>query len=133
MNKGQGDDPSISPYIEAIQGMKALNLVALDVEGLASFADYFIICSGRSHRQVTAIAEHVEKELKAQGIKTLSIEGLREGHWILMDYGDVIIHIFYEPIRVFYDLESLWSDARRIDFGDAHKHDSAVNISRSLS
>jgi ribosome-associated protein len=111
----QGDDPNIAPYIAAIQGMKPLNLVALDVRGLASFADYFIICSGRSHRQVTAMAEHIQKELKAQGIKTLSVEGLREGLWVLMDYGDVIVHIFYESIRAFYDLESLWSDAKKIE------------------
>ena len=114
----QGDDPNIAPYIEAIQGMKTLNLVALDVRGLASFADYFIICSGRSHRQVTAMAEHIQKELKAQGIKTLSVEGLREGLWVLMDYGDVIVHIFYESVRAFYDLESLWSDAKKIEYGD---------------
>jgi ribosome-associated protein len=113
-----GDDSNIAPYIEAIRGMKTIDLVALEVEGLASFADYFIICSGRSHRQVTAIAEHIAQELKTQGIRSLSVEGLREGLWVLMDYGDVIIHIFYEPVRGFYDLESLWSDAKRIEFDD---------------
>jgi ribosome-associated protein len=111
--------PDIASYLKAVQGMKALDIVVLDVRGLASFADSFIICSGRSHRQVTAIAEHIEKELKAQGVKLYGIEGLREGHWILMDFGDIIIHIFYEPVRAFYDLESLWSDAKRIDVGDA--------------
>jgi len=95
--------------------MKAFDIVILDVRQLASFADYFILCSGRSHRQVTAIAEFVEQELKAKGIKSLGVEGLREGHWVLMDYGDVVIHIFYEPVRTFYDLEGLWSDAGRID------------------
>mgnify|MGYP001105992060 CR=1 FL=1 len=105
----------LAPYLEAVQGMKASDIVVLDVSGLASFADYFILCSGRSHRQVTAIAEFVERKLKADGIRTQGIEGLREGHWVLMDYGDVVIHIFYEPIRIFYDLEGLWSDATRID------------------
>jgi ribosome-associated protein len=99
--------------------MKALDVVVLDVRQVASFADSFIICSGRSHRQVTAMAEHIEQELKSQGIKLLGLEGLREGHWVLMDFGDVIIHIFYEPVRTFYDLEGLWSDAKRIDLGDA--------------
>jgi ribosome-associated protein len=99
--------------------MKALNVVVLDVHGLASFADTFIVCSGRSHRQVSAIAESVQQDLKAKGIKPLGIEGLREGHWVLMDYGDVLIHVFFEPVRLFFDLEGLWSDAQRVELGDA--------------
>ncbi|MBW1860141.1 MAG: ribosome silencing factor [Deltaproteobacteria bacterium] len=101
-------------YVEAILDRKALDVVVLDLRGLVSFADIFIICSGRSHRQVSAIAESVEQDLKVKGIKSMGVEGLREGHWVLMDYGDVVIHIFYEPIRIFYDLEGLWSDAKRI-------------------
>ena len=108
------DNSSHDPYVEAILNRKASNVVVLDLRGLVSFADTFIICSGRSHRQVSAIAESVEEDLKAKGIRPLGIEGLREGHWVLMDYGDIVIHIFYEPIRIFYDLEGLWSDARRI-------------------
>ena len=108
------DNSSHDPYVEAILNRKAFNVVVLDLRGLVSFADTFIICSGRSHRQVSAIAESVEEDLKAKGIRPLGIEGLREGHWVLMDYGDIVIHIFYEPIRIFYDLEGLWSDARRI-------------------
>jgi len=110
-------EPAVDQYVKAILGMKALDVVALDVQGLASFADAFIICSGRSHRQVSAIAEHVVLHLKQNGIKPLGIEGLKEGHWVLMDYGDVIIHVFYEPVRIFYDLEGLWSDAKRIELG----------------
>jgi ribosome-associated protein len=112
-------EPGIDPYVKAVLGMKALNVVVLDVHGLASFADTFIVCSGRSHRQVSAIAEFVQKDLKAKGIKPLGIEGLREGHWVLMDYGDVLIHVFYEPVRIFYDLEGLWSDAKWVEVGDA--------------
>ncbi len=108
-------EASIDHYVEAVQGMKALDVVVLDVRGISSFADTFIICSGRSHRQVTAIAEFVQRELKSKGLHPLGIEGLREGHWVLMDYGDVIIHVFYEPIRTFYDLEGLWADAKRIE------------------
>ena len=111
-------DPAIDKYVKAVLRMKAFDVVVLDLRGLASFADTFIICSGRSHRQVSAIAEFVQQDLKAKGIKSLGIEGLREGHWILMDYGDVIIHVFYAPIRTFYDLEGLWSDAERIELGD---------------
>lgn len=105
----------VAPYIKAVLGMKALDVVALDVREVASFADSFIICSGKSHRQVTAIAEHVDRALKKEGIKPLGIEGLRDGHWVLMDYGDVIIHVFYEPVRSFYDLEGLWSDAKWVE------------------
>lgn len=93
---------------------KALELVLLDVSGFSSFADYFIICSGKSSRQVQSIAENVESTLKDKGIRPLGVEGKREGHWVLMDYGDVIIHIFYEPVRYVYDLESLWTDASEV-------------------
>ena len=106
-------------YVKAVRGMKASDIVILDVRGLASFADTFIICSGRSHRQVAAIADFVESTLRDAGIRASGIEGLKDGHWVLMDYGDVIIHIFYEPVRQFYDLEGLWADAKRIEFNDA--------------
>ena len=94
---------------------KAQDLVLLDVAEISSFADYFIICSGRSSRQVQGLADHLEESLKEVGIRPLGIEGRREGHWILMDYGDVIIHIFYEPTRHVYELESLWSEAKPVD------------------
>jgi ribosome-associated protein len=105
---------ALEVYVSAVTGKKAENLVVLDVREMTSVADAFIICSGRSNRQVQAIAEHIQAELKKQHKKPLSVEGLNEGHWALLDYGDVIIHIFYEPIRLFYDLEGLWMDARRI-------------------
>lgn len=108
-------DPSLDLYVQAVLGKKAINPVILDVRGLTSIADVFIICSGRSNRQVTAIAEYIQLDLKKEhGIKPLSIEGLKEGHWVLIDYGHVIIHVFYEPVRNFYDLEGLWIDAKRI-------------------
>jgi ribosome-associated protein len=77
-------------------------------------ADTFIICSGRSNRQVSAIAEHIQWDLKQHKIIPLSVEGFKEGHWVLIDYGHVVIHVFYEPVRQFYDLEGLWVDAKRI-------------------
>jgi len=97
-------------------GFKALNLVIMEVSRFSSFADYFIICSGKSGRQVQGIADNIENELKTRGLKPIGIEGKREGHWVLMDYGDVIIHVFYEPVRCFYDLESLWSEAPRVEW-----------------
>jgi len=77
---------------------KAQDLLILDVSRLSSFADYFIICSGRSSRQVQGIAENLQSALRRRGFRPAGIEGSREGHWILMDYGDVIVHIFYEPV-----------------------------------
>ena len=105
----------LSPYLKAVWGKKPENVVALDVKELTSFTDAFIICSGRSTRQTAALADHIQAELKKIGIKPLSVEGQTSGQWILMDYGDVIIHIFYEETRKFYNLEGLWTDARRID------------------
>ncbi len=106
---------SLNLYIQAALGKKAIDLVVLDVRKLSSIADVFIICSGRSNRQVVAIAEHIQVELKKHGITPLSVEGKKQGHWVLLDYGHVIIHIFYEPVRAFYDLEGLWIDAERIE------------------
>ena len=105
---------SLDLYVKAALGMKAFGIVVLDVRHLTSIADAFIICSGRSNRQVTAIAEYIQMSLKKRGIPPLSVEGKREGHWVLLDYGHVIIHIFYEPVRDFYDLEGLWIDAEKI-------------------
>lgn len=104
----------VDRYIRAVIARKAGRVVVLDVSELTSIADAFILCSGRSNRQVTAIAEYIEADLKSQGVRPLSIEGRREGHWVLMDYGDVVIHIFYEPVREVFDLEGLWIDAGRI-------------------
>jgi ribosome-associated protein len=108
---------------------KALDLVLLDVAKYSSFADYFLICSGKSSRQVQGIAENVEAHLRSRGLKPLGLEGVREGHWVLMDYGDVIVHIFYEPVRYLYDLESLWADASRLEWED----DSLENLSEQES
>jgi len=112
-------DAYLEPYLKAAQARKVLDLVALDVRDLTSIAEVFIICSGRSNRQVMAIADFIQRDLKQQGIRPLSVEGLREGHWVLLDYGHVVIHVFYDPIRKFYDLEGLWVDARRIEIQDA--------------
>jgi ribosome-associated protein len=108
------DDSSLDLYVKAAIRKKAFGVVVLDVHDLTSIADVFIICSGRSNRQVTAIAENIRTFLKEQGKKPINVEGIREGHWVLMDYGHVIIHVFYDSVRRFYDLEGLWADAERI-------------------
>ncbi len=107
-------DPSLDMYVKAALGKKALGLVVLNVRPLTSVTDAFIICHGRSNRQVIAIADHIQTVLKKQNIRPLSVEGIKEGHWVLLDYGHVIIHVFYESMRQFYDLEGLWIDAERI-------------------
>ncbi len=107
-------DPSLGLFIRAASGRKASDLVALDVSTLSSLADVFIICSGNSNRQVSAIGEYIRTELKKDGIRPISVEGLQDGQWVLLDYGYVVIHVFYEPVRYFYDLEGLWRDAPRI-------------------
>lgn len=104
----------LEPYVRAALGRKAGDMVILDLRGVCDVADAFVICSGRSNRQVSAIAEHIERELRTAGIRPLGVEGANEGQWALLDYGDVVIHVFYEPVRQFYDLEGLWSDADRI-------------------
>jgi ribosome-associated protein len=107
-------DDELDVYVKSALGKKARNPVLLDVSHLTSLADAFLICHGTSNRQVSAIAEHIQRDLKKKGIKALSVDGLKEGHWVLMDYGHVVVHIFYESTRSFYNLEGLWSDARRI-------------------
>jgi ribosome-associated protein len=92
---------------------KACDLVVLDVRELTSMADYFIICSGRSDRQVQSIAQGLQEDAGEVGVKPFAVEGTQRGHWVLMDFSDVIVHIFYEPVREFYDLDGLWGDAPR--------------------
>lgn len=108
------DETTLAPFLEAVLSRKAIHVAALDVRGLTSIADFFIICSGRSARQVSAIADHVERELRKRKIKPLSVEGATEGQWALIDYGYVIVHVFHESARQFYDLDGLWSDAPRL-------------------
>jgi len=100
---------------------KAYDLVLLQVGELTSLADYFLICTGRSDRQVQAIAQGIEENLGKLGRKPVSVEGYEQGHWVLVDYGDVIAHIFYEPVREFYDLERLWARARRVNLPEPYR------------
>jgi len=90
---------------------KAKDIIILNVKELSAFADYFIICSGTSDRQVRAIATAIQENLKKSGILPLGVEGEAAGRWILLDYDDVIFHIFLEPVRTFYDLERIWYGA----------------------
>jgi ribosome-associated protein len=92
---------------------KAEEIVILDVSQSSSFTDYFLVCQGQSSRQVKGIARHIEEKASEAGFEPLGIEGYQEGSWVLMDYDDIVIHVFHRPIREFYDIERLWSDAPR--------------------
>lgn len=94
---------------------KAYDLVVLETGGISSIGDYFVICSGRSDTQVQAIVDGVTSHLKALGERPLAVEGREHGQWALIDFGDVVVHVFYVPVREFYDLERLWARAPRVE------------------
>lgn len=98
----------------AALGTQAEDLVILDVRGLATFTDYCVIMNGKSTRHVQALAEAIEVALRSKRVKASTAEGLAEGLWVLLDFDDVIVHIFYHEQRKFYNLEGLWSDAKQV-------------------
>lgn len=109
-------DEEIQLAVKCASDKKAFDLTALDLREIASFADYFIIAGGANTRQVQAISDEINEQLKKQlNIKALRIEGYNTGEWILLDYGDFIVHIFEEKAREFYDLERLWRDAKKVE------------------
>ncbi len=99
--------------LRAALSKKALNPVLIRLEGLTSVTDYFLIVSARSGKQVKAIADAVLSDARTHKIQRYSTEGIQEGNWALLDYGDVVVHIFQQPTREFYDLEGLWAEAPR--------------------
>lgn len=117
-NKEQDSRQRALLCLNASLEKKAKDLILLKVKEISAFADYFIICSGASDRQVRSIAEAIREHLKKADILPLGVEGEAAGQWILMDYDDVIIHIFLDSVRTFYDLERLWSEAPRMDVAD---------------
>ena len=101
---------------QAALDKKALDVVLLDVTGVVTYADFVLICSGRSSTQVKAIVSSIEEGLKHRNIRPLHLEGGTEARWVLMDYDDLIVHIFVEEARAFYNLERLWGDVPRTAF-----------------
>ena len=99
---------------------KAQDLALLEVGGLTTIADYFIICSGRSDRHVQSIAEGIKEDGRPRGLRPLSSEGNARGQWVLMDFSDVLVHIFYEPVRRFYDLDGLWAGAAAVELPEPY-------------
>ena len=116
----RGDDASIKEMALAIAqaglDKKAFNVDIIDVRGKVDYADYVIVMSARSDRQVNAVAKGVESAVKAKfGQTTIGSEGQRTGQWVLLDFGDVVVHVFYDEARRYYDLDNLWFDADRIE------------------
>jgi len=115
-------EDAVTIAAHAASDKKASDLVVLDLRKVASFTEYFLICTGASTRQVQAISDAIEETLRKNGKRPLHIEGYSSGEWILLDYGDFIAHVFGAASRRFYDLERLWRDAPRVDVkapGDA--------------
>jgi len=109
-------DPEVKLAVECAADRKAFDMRVLDLRDVASFTEFFIICSGANQRQVQAIADQIEEQLKEQlGTRPVRIEGYSSAEWVLLDYGDFIVHIFNKESREFYDLERLWRDARKVD------------------
>jgi ribosome-associated protein len=107
-------DERVCTALRAANDKKALETVVLDLREVASFTDYFIITSGTNVRQVQAIADDVVEQLKGQGTRAARVEGYNTAEWVLVDYGDFIVHVFEDKARRFYDLERLWRDAKRV-------------------
>ena len=100
--------------VEAAEDKKAADIVLLDVTGLTSIADYFVICSGGSERQLAAIADAIASRVEDIGVKPYAREGSALSHWVLVDLGSVIVHVFAPPERDFYQLERLWAEAKTV-------------------
>jgi ribosome-associated protein len=122
---GAAPSPSGSVASEAARGLaiaiavaalekKAVGLEILDVAGKVDYADFLVIMTGRSDRQVSALAQGIEEALKKKGVRALAVEGLPHASWVLMDFGDVVVHVFQDDARNLYDIEGLWLDARRL-------------------
>lgn len=110
-------EPTLARALECTRAAiekKAENVRVLDLTELSSFTDYFVICSGMSDRQVQAIADSVQSTLKALGHRIVASEGYAEGRWVLLDFGDVVVHVFLDALREYYDIENLWNEAPRV-------------------
>lgn len=122
------EDERIALALQAAGDKKAVDMVVLDLRNIASFTDYFLITAGTNTRQVQAIADEIVERLKKQGTKAQRVEGYKTAEWVLVDYGDFIVHVFDGKARQFYDLERLWRDAARL----AIPAETATNSGSSL-
>lgn len=106
--------PSWLTAVRAAESKKAIDISVLDLREITSFADYFVICTGANQRQIQTIADEITLQLKQQGERPLSVEGYDNAEWILADYGDMLVHVFSQQARAYYDLERLWRQAKPV-------------------
>ena len=99
---------------EVCYDKKAKEIIVLDVRKITSISDYFIVCSTTNERQARAIAEEMRMKLKEMGRREMGVEGMEDARWVLQDFGDIVLHIFHETQREFYDIEGLWADAKQV-------------------
>ena len=126
----EGLDERMLQALHAASEKKALDLVVIDLREIATFTDFFLIASGANQRQVQAIADEVIEKLKKSGTPAARVEGYRSAEWILVDYGDFIMHVFEDRARKFYDLERLWREGKRVDL-PAEVNDAPVSSLRT--
>ncbi|MBF0301736.1 MAG: ribosome silencing factor [Desulfamplus sp.] len=118
--------PILTPYLNEIFARKAEKLTAIDVRKFTSYTDAIIVVTASSSRQVSSIAENIHTNMKKAGNMPLGVEGMQEGTWALLDFGDVIIHIFNKETRDFYNIEGLWADAPRVDTSEFNREPSLI-------
>ncbi|HEX7333693.1 MAG TPA: ribosome silencing factor [Pyrinomonadaceae bacterium] len=127
---GEGLDERVLAALHAASEKKAIEPVVLDLREIASFTDYFVIVSGANERQVQAISDEVYETLKKSGHAAARVEGYKTAEWILLDYGDFVVHVFEQKARKFYDLERLWRESKRIEVPAEFHSDSAGSLRR---
>ena len=116
-------DERVLAALHAAGEKKAIEPVVLDLREIASFTDYFVIVSGQNERQVQAISDEIYEQLKKTGETAARVEGHKTAEWILLDYGDFVVHVFEQKARIFYDLERLWREAKRVELPAEFKDD----------
>ena len=119
-------DERVRAALHAASEKKAIDPVVLDLREIASFTDYFVIVSGANERQVQAISDEVYETLKKSGHAAARVEGYKTAEWILLDYGDFVVHVFEQKARKFYDLERLWRESKRVDVPAEFSSDSSL-------
>ncbi len=126
-------DDRIRRALSAAADKKALDTTVLDLRGIASFTDFFVITTGANRRQVQAISDEVVEQLKRGGTRAARVEGYQTAEWILIDYGDFVVHVFDEKARRFYDLERLWREGRRVDVSPEQIGSEVSNLKSEIS
>lgn len=129
-SSAEGLDERVLEALHAASEKKALEPVVLDLREIASFTDYFVIVSGANERQVQAISDEVYETLKKSGHTSARVEGYKTAEWILLDYGDFVVHVFEQKARKFYDLERLWRESKRVELPSEFSADSASSLRR---